>query len=118
MTIISFALFLSAYQAVTKDVIEPYYYEGLIFAPPAVCFGIVSLLSVKNIIKAEASSLLTISLIIFLGIVMVAAFTYMIIGSLAISTTDVSSYERVLNLSNLPDKLYKNTFPDKMECYH
>lgn len=42
VTIISFVLFIGVYLFVTIKAVEPYYFEGLVFAIPFICFGVVT----------------------------------------------------------------------------
>ncbi len=87
---------MAVYWRVTKEVIIPYYYEGLIFALTLVCFGLVSFLSYKSNINVSASIAITISLTVILSLIMLAALTFMAFDSATKVITDSSSYERVI----------------------
>ncbi len=58
MAIISFVLFIGVYLLAAVTLIEPYYFEGFIFAVPFVCFGIITFLTVTEKLKIIASALL------------------------------------------------------------
>ena len=68
MTAISFVLFLGVYFFVTVKSIEPYYFEGLMFVVPFVCFGICTFFTVTEKLKIVASSVITSILMFVLGI--------------------------------------------------
>ncbi len=113
MTIISLVFFVVIYALLTLTVVEPHYFRALIFAVPFVLYGTITLLTVKNIIKENASILSTGILIIPLAIAMLFALLYISFDCGMTSTTDVGRYERALRLSKFPDKL-SEIFPNKI----
>lgn len=115
-TIISFAVFVGVYWLVTVRSIEPYYFEGLIFAVPFVCFGIITFFTIKEKLKLVYSSIITLVLIFLLGPAMLVTLTFMIIDSATTVTTDIGKYERVLNLKGYTSNSLIKHFPDKIPC--
>lgn len=114
MTIISFVLFIGVYWLVTVKSIEPYYFEGLIFAVPFICFGIITFFTVKEKLKRVSSSIMT-GVLIFLSVpAMLVTFTIMIFDAATTITTDISKYERVLNMSGYRSNSLIKHFPDKI----
>src|SRR4051812_47712256 len=85
MTIISFILFIVVYLLLTVKSIEPFYFEGLIFAVPFVCFGITTFFTVRGKFKIVASSVITCSLIFVLGFT--SLFAFIIVGIKGATTT-------------------------------
>ncbi|MFO7296090.1 MAG: hypothetical protein C0P72_008705, partial [Clostridia bacterium] len=77
MTIISFLLFTTGvYALVTMETVEPYYFEGLIFAVPFIAFGLVTFFTVNEKLKMGISSAITAVLIVVLGFTSLLAFIY------------------------------------------
>ncbi|MGH4122213.1 MAG: hypothetical protein ACREV6_04660 [Clostridium sp.] len=114
MTIISFVLFIVVYLFGTMTSIEPYYFEGLIFAVPFVCFGITTFFTVTEKLKIVASSVITGILIFVLGFAMLFALVFMSIGLATTVTTDIGKYEKVLKLTDYPNNPLTKYFPDKI----
>lgn len=114
MTIISFVLFVLTYLFVTVDAISPYYFVGLIFAIPFVCFGIVTYFTAKGRLKKVTSSIITVIMILVLGFTMVSAFVFIAIDAATTIITDVDKYERVLKLNGYPDTSLIEHFPDQI----
>lgn len=114
MTIGSFVLFLVTYWLVTAKSIEPYYLEGLVFALPFVCFGIITFLTVIDKLKIGTSYIITYILIIVLGFASVCTFGYIVLDAAVTQTTDIGKYERVLRLTGYPDNTLIKCFPDKI----
>ncbi|MGE4213638.1 MAG: hypothetical protein AB7E42_02520 [Anaerotignaceae bacterium] len=114
MTIISFVLFIGVYLLVTVKSIEPYYLEGLLFAIPFVCFGIITFFTVIEKLKTVTSFVITCILIIVLGFASVLAFCFMAFDAATTVTTDIGKYERVLKLTGYPNNALIKCFPDKI----
>ena len=114
MTIISFVLFIGPYSFVTVTSIEPYYFKGLLFAAPFVCFGIITFFTVTGKLKIVASSVITAILIIVLGFASVFAFVFIVFDAATTVTTDIGKYERVLKLTGYPNNALIKYFPDKI----
>lgn len=112
MTCVSFLLFLAAYWAVTQRVVEPYYFVGLIFLVPTICFGAISYQSAKNKMDFKTSFITTAIAVIVLGLAMLIAFAFIVFDNATTITTDPGLYERALDLSGLPPYLLEETFPD------
>lgn len=114
MTIISFVLFIGLYLFATMTSIEPYYFQGLIFAVPFVCFGITTFFTVTEKLKIVASSVITFILIFVLGFAMLFAIVFVSIDLATNVTTDIDKYERVLKLTDYPNNPLTKYFPDKI----
>lgn len=114
MTIVSFVLFIVVYWFATSTSIDPYYFEGLIFAVPFVCFGITTFFTVTEKLKIVASSVITSILIFILSFAMLVAFVFMSFDAATTVTTNIGKYERVLKLTNYPNNPLTKYFPDKI----
>ena len=114
MTLISFVLFVCIYSQVTVTAIEPYYFQGLIFALPFISFGITTLFSAKGKLETVESTIITGILIFVLAIVMLFAYIFMAFDAATSVTTDISKYERVLKLTGYPDNQLIKYFPNKV----
>ena len=114
MTAFSLIFFLVVYSTVNKFSIKTYYYEGLIFALPLVCFSLVSVLCYKSKINAGSSAAMSISLAIILSLIMLVTLAIIIIDSATAVVTDIESYDRVKKLSGLPDYLTVDCLPNKI----
>lgn len=114
MTIISFILFIMVYLLLTVKSIEPYYYEGLIFAVPSICFGITTFFTVTGKLKINASSIITGFLIFILAIAMFFIFIFISVDAATTVTTDIGKYQRVLKLKEYPNNPLIKYFPDKI----
>lgn len=114
MTIISFVLFVGVYLFVTVAAVEPYYFAGLLFAIPFVCFGIITFFTVTEKMKKVVASTVTVILIIVLGFATAFAFVFMSLDAATTTTTDISKYERVLKLTGYPNNELISCFPDKI----
>ncbi len=112
--IISFLFFVIIFYSIIRTVIEPDYLIILLFALPFVLFGTIFILTVKDKINETASIISTGILIIPLAIAIAFIFLFVSIDTATTTTTDINRYERVLKLSNLPNHLLKNTFPDEV----
>jgi hypothetical protein len=119
MTAFSLVFFLAVYWTVTNNAIKPYYYEGLIFALPLVCFGAVSFLCYKSKINASSPVAISISLAIILSLIMLVTLAFMVFDSATAVITDIESYDRVKKRTGLPDYLtadcLPNSIPDNAE---
>lgn len=114
MTIISFVLFIGIYLFVTMRSVEPYYFWGLVFAVPFVCFGIITLFTVTGKLKTVASSVITGILILVMGFAMLGAFFYISFDAATTVTTDIGKYERVLKVTGYPNNPLTKYFPGKI----
>jgi hypothetical protein len=114
MTIISFVLFIGIYLFATVKSIEPYYFEGLIFAMPFVCFGIITFFTLTEKLKIVASSVITGILIFVLGFAMLFALFFMSFDAATTVTMDIDKYERVLKLTDYPNNPLTKYFPRKI----
>ena len=113
MTIASLLFFIIMYSVLALTILEPDYFKALIFAVPFILFGAITLLTIKNVIKENASILSTGILIIPLAIAMLVALFNYSITCAATTTANISHYERALKLSHFPNQL-SETFPDKI----
>lgn len=113
-TIITFVLFIGIYLFVTMRSIEPYYFWGLVFAVPFVCFGIITLFTVTGKLKTAASSVITGILIFVMGFAMIGAFFYISFDAATTVTTDIGKYERVLKVTGYPNNPLTKYFPGKI----
>lgn len=114
MTLISFMLFIGVYWLLTVKSIEPYYFEGLIFAVPFVCFGIITLFTVRGKLKLISSSIITGILVFLLGFAAIFALVFISVDAATNSTTDLDKYERVLKMRGYPKNSLIKYFPDKI----
>jgi len=114
MTIISFVLFIIVYLFATVTSIDPYYFEGLIFAVPFICFGVTTFFTVRGKIKIVASSIITGILIVILSFGMLYSFVFMAFDAATTVTTDIGKYERVLKVTGYPNNSLTKNFPDKI----
>jgi len=114
ITIISFVLFIGVYLFVTIKAVEPYYLEGLIFAIPFICFGVVAYFTGNGKLKAKNSVIITILLIITLSIAMFFGFVFIAMDAATTETTDIAKYERVLKLNGYPENSLISHFPEKI----
>lgn len=114
MTIISLLLFIAVYWALIKTAVEPYYFEGLVFAIPFVCFGIVTYLVSIEKISIASSIATTVILIVALGAVEIIAFILISIDAGTTETTDAVKYERVLELTDYPNNPLTKCFPNEV----
>lgn len=114
MTLISFVLFIGIYFLATVKSIEPYYFEGLLFAVPFVCFGIITFFTVTEKLKMVASSVITYILVFVFGITMPFVFIFVAFHSATTFTTNIGQYERVLKLTDYPENPLINHFPNEI----
>ena len=114
MTIICFALFIAVYLFMTVTAIEPYYFEGLLFAVPFVCFGVITFFTVTGKLRIAASFVISSILIVVLGLAAVFTFVFIACDAATTETTDISKYERVLKLTGYPNNPLTKYFPDKI----
>lgn len=114
MTIISFVLFIGAYLFVTVTSIEPYYFKGLLFAVPFICFGIITFFTVTEKLNVGVSSVITGILIAVLSFATLFAFVFIAFDAATTTTTDIGKYERVLSLTGYPNNDLIKYFPDKI----
>lgn len=114
MTIISFMLFIEVYWLLTVKSIKPYYFEGLIFAVPFVCFGIITLFTLRGKLKLISSSIITGALIYLLGFVSIFALVFISVDAATTSTTHLDKYERALKMRGYPKNSLIKNFPDKI----
>lgn len=114
MTIISFVLFIGLYWLATARSIEPYYFEGLLFAVPFVCFGIITFFTVTEKLKIVVSSAITSVLILVLSVAMLFVFVFMAFDAVTTQTTDIDKYERVLKLTGYPNNSLTKYFPGRI----
>ena len=113
MTVITFGLFVAVYLFVTVTAVEPYYFAGLLFAVPFVCFGVVTYFTAAGKLKKVASSVITAAAIFVLGAASLYGFMLLSFTA-ATTTTDAGKYERVLRLSGYPENALIRFFPDKI----
>ena len=114
MTMFSFLLFIVIYLYVTITAIEPYYWEGLIFATPFICFGVVTYFTGIGRVKTKNSIIITTFLIIVFSIVMYFAFISIAIDAATTVITDIDKYERALKLHGYPENPLISHFPDEI----
>jgi hypothetical protein len=114
MTIISFVLFIAVYWFVTVTAIEPYYFKGLIFAIPFVCFGMITLFSATGKLKIVISSVITVILIFVLGFAMFLALVFVAFDTATTVTTDIGKYEKVLKMTGYPNSPIAKYFPGEI----
>lgn len=113
-TIIFFVLFTWVYWAVTNTAVKQYYFEGLLFAVPFVCFGIITCVSLTEKFRTSALSVITATLIVVFGLSMTGGYWIIAIDAAAAVTTDTEKYERVLTLQGYPNDPLTRCFPDKI----
>jgi hypothetical protein len=113
-TVSFFVLFILAYLQVTVNSIEPYYFGGLIFVLPFVCFGIITFFTAKEKLKVSNASLITIVMILLFGITTVISYLVIAIDSSTIQTTNVGRYGRVLKLRDYPNNELIKYFPKRI----
>lgn len=114
MAVISFVLFIVVYLFTTMTSIEPYYFAGLIYAFPFICFGIITFFTVTEKLKTVASSVIMGILIFVLGFAMLFALFFMSFDAATNVTMDVGKYSRVLKLTDYPNNTLTKHFPDKI----
>ncbi len=114
MTLISFVLFIAVYLFVTVTAVEPYYFAGLLFLVPSVCFGIITYFTVSGKLKTAASSGITAAAILVLGVASLVGFSVLSFQAATTTTTDTRSYGRVLRLSNYPENALISCFPERI----
>lgn len=112
MTIFSFLLFVMVYLIVTVKFIEPYYFEGLIFAVPFICFGCITFLTAAGKLKTSVSFVITGVLVIVLGLTFLVIFSGLVIKASSSTITNINKYERILEENGYPNNLWIEHFPD------
>jgi len=97
----------------TQKTIQQYYWEGLLFALPFVCFGIVTFLTVSGNLKKVTSTAITLILITVLGFTSIVKLVSIAFET-SMEITDISKYERVLSFTGDPNDPLTNFFPEKI----
>lgn len=113
-TIFFYLFFITAYLYVNVTAIESYYFAGLVFAIPFICFGMVTYFTGIGKLKTANSTIITILLIIVSAIAMYFAFMFISMDAATTTITDISKYERVLRLNDYPENLLISHFPEKI----
>lgn len=114
MTIVSFFAFIFVFSIVTFRSVNPYYLTGLIFAIPSVCFGTITILSLKKKLSSATSSIITGVLIPIFVIVMFFVLLFMIFDSVTSITTDIKRYETALATTGYPNNVLTKSFPKQV----
>lgn len=114
MTLISFILFIAVYLFVTVTPVEPYYFTGLLFLLPCVCFGIITYFTALGKLKSAASSGITAAAILVLGVASLAGFSALSFQAATTTTTDTSKYGRALRLNSYPENALISCFPERI----
>lgn len=111
MTLISFILFIAVYLFVTVTAVEPYYFIGLLFLVPSICFGAITYFTALGKLKSAASSGITAAAILVLGAASLVGFSALSFQAATTITMDTSKYGRVLRLNNYPENALISCFP-------
>lgn len=112
LTIVSFVLFLVVYLFMTVFSIEPHYLQGLLFAIPFACFGVITFLTVREKLKAFVK--ITNILLLIFWVVFTALFLFLSFDAATTVTTNTAKYERVLRFTDYPNNELTERFPDKI----
>ena len=114
MALLSLLFFIAAYLFVTLTAVEPQYGKGLLFLLPLLCFGAVTFFTVRGKWKKSVSTAVTVILTVVMACVMPLAFLLLSCDAATTMTSDVTKYQRVLQLSGYPKNTLIQNFPAKI----
>ncbi len=118
LTVSSFVCFVLVFGYYVFSSIDPDYIQGLVFAIPFVAFLGISLLENRKTIGKKLTNVFTMLVFVFSVVVMPINFLFITFDEATASISDISKYERVMDVVGYPDYELVQNFPGEMpEAY-
>ncbi len=110
-TLLSALFFLFFFYLVTAYAVEPYYFEGLGFLLPFICYGILHKVTARKLIKKTTSNAISFVMALILSIPMVFLFLILAVHSATTEYNNPKFYERILKVNGYPQNYKIEHFP-------
>ncbi len=110
-TLLSVLFFLFFFHLVTAHAVEPYYFEGLGFLLPFICYGIIHKLTARKLIRKSTSNANSFIMALILSIPMLFLFLILSVHAATSEYNNPKFYERILKVNGYPKNYYTEHFP-------
>lgn len=110
-TTLSVLFFLFFFYLVTAKAVEPYYFPGLGFLLPFICYGIIYKLEARKLIGKNTSHAISFIMALVLSILMLFLFLILSIHASTSEYNNPTLYERILKVNGYPKNNNLEHFP-------